>query len=109
MLRLRFFLDAGTGTCLWSGNDAARERYGYAIAVRDLPISGELRHMLDALCMRYDTSVDWDNPGGPSPWTTEESERFAVAVRSALERLRAALGEDHLVIDEWRDSHGADA
>ena len=100
MMRLRFFFDAGSGTCLWAGDDAARERFGYAIDAETLPLSPATRDALDTLIRRHDESIDWDDPAGPSPWTADEHERFSTDVRAVLDRVRSELGPGFDVVDE---------
>jgi hypothetical protein len=104
VLRLRFFFDAGSGTCLWAKGDAARERFGYAVALDDLPVSQNVRRALIHLCAWYDTSLDWDDPAGASPWSAEERGRFDTRATSVLAQLREALGPAFDVIDESRGS-----
>jgi hypothetical protein len=45
-LRLRYFFDAGSGTCLWSGNSAAEACFGYAVDMDDLPLGANTRDAL---------------------------------------------------------------
>ena len=99
---LRFFFDAGSGICLWSSNDAARERFGYAVDPAQLPISENLRRVAVHVCAWYDTSLDWGNPGGSSPWSAEEAGRFAQAATSLLAEFRTALGSEFVLADECR-------
>jgi len=96
---LRFFFDYG-GTCLWAANDAARERFGYPVDPADLPIADELRSALTRACGRFDTSLDWNNPPGPSPWSKQEWEQFKRAADELLDQLRAALSAEFEVRDE---------
>jgi hypothetical protein len=98
--RLRFFFDAGGGICFWAGNDAARARYGYPIDTDSLPLSPDVTLLANALCERFDASVDWDNPAGPSPWSAAEWGRFGAETRAFLETVRGQLGPDFEVIDE---------
>ena len=99
MYVLRFFFDYG-GTCLWAANDAARERFGYAVDLAELPISDELRAALVRACERFDTSLNWDDPTGPSPWSEQESAEFRGSADRLLARLREALGSAFEIRDE---------
>ena len=99
MYVLRFFFDYG-GTCLWAGNDPARERFGYPVELSDLPIPDDLRHELHLAGERFDTSLDWDNPAGPSPWSKEDEEHFTDLTDRLLDQLRMALGPGFDVRDE---------
>ena len=98
--RLRFFFDAGSGTCLWSNNAAAHDRFGYPVDLSTLPVPENLwRKAVHVTCW-YDTSIDWEYPPDPSPWSAEESARFDAAADSLLAQLREALGPDFEVADE---------
>lgn len=97
---LRYFFDPGSGICLWSACDAARERFGYPVASRQLPLPRPTRERMAQLVDWYDTSVDWEYPAGPSLWTEEEHERFARAARHLLSVLRVQLGADFEIRDE---------
>jgi len=99
-LRLRFFFDAGSGTCLWAGNDAARERFDYFVEPDELPLSAPSRERVRALVSRYDESINWDYPPDPSPWSEEESARFSRDARELLDALRVELGPDFEIVDE---------
>lgn len=99
MYVLRFFFDYG-GTCLWAANEPARERFGYPVELSELPIPDDLRHELRLAGKRFDTSLDRDNPAGPTPWTKEESEQFVALTGRLLDRLRVALGPSFEIRDE---------
>lgn len=88
---IRFFFDAGSDVCLWACDEATKERHGYAIDADDLPLSTNTRHWLHHLMAWYDTSLDWDNPGGASPWSDDEQARFRLAAQEGLARLRQEL------------------
>lgn len=88
---LRFFFDAGAGVCLWTGNDTAQARHDFAVDVDTLPLSGNTRCLLRHLIAWYDTSLDWDDPGGASPWSAQEAARFRAAVQEAVPRLAQEL------------------
>jgi hypothetical protein len=85
---------------LWSANDPARERFGYPVELSELPIPDDLRHDLRLAGERFETSVDWDNPAGPSPWSKEDSEQFTELTDRLLDQLRVALGPSFEIQDE---------
>lgn len=85
------------GGCLWAGNDAALKAFDVGEIEDKLPLSDETRQRLEELSVWHDTALDWDDPGGPSPWTAEEYERFVRAAREVLERVRAELGPEFSV------------
>jgi len=97
---LRFFFDAGSGTCLWAANEAARLAFGYAISLQALPLSERTKRSLEQLVSWYDTSIDWQNPV-ESKWSSEESEKFSAATLQALKSLRSELPViEYHVLDE---------
>jgi hypothetical protein len=102
-LRIRYFFDAGSGVCLWAGNDEARQRHGYAIDAQALPLTDDTRGWLSHLIAWHDTRLDWDDPGGDSPWPDDERPRFQRAAQEGLARLRRELPAPHFeIIDESR-------
>ena len=76
----------------------------YFGGVGDLPryrLGDSIRwRAVDHLCAWYDTSIDWDDPAGPSPWSVDEFRRFEEATSSLLSQLRAALGPEFAIVDE---------
>ncbi|HOE43498.1 MAG TPA: hypothetical protein PLB25_17990 [Rhodoferax sp.] len=42
-MKLRYFFDAGSGVCLWAGDDEVQVRYDYPVGLDILPISETLR------------------------------------------------------------------
>jgi hypothetical protein len=97
---LRFFFDYGSGVCLWAGNDAAREAYDYPVSAEWLPLGDDLLARVDRLLEEYDSSLDWDNPGGPSLWSEQQWQVFYAEARQLLAALRQQLGSRYEVRDE---------
>jgi hypothetical protein len=100
MYRLRYFFDPGGGICLWSANDAARERFGYPVKARSLPLTENTWRRVAYLCAWYDTSIDWRYPPDPSPWEGSERKRFNNEAQNLLARLRKELGPEFEIADE---------
>ena len=100
--RLRFFFDSGSGICLWAGDAFTEDRYGLAVEACALPLPPDLVAETERLIALWDTSLDWDDPGGPSPWTVNDERGFGAQADALLERLRAALGPGFMVGDERR-------
>lgn len=99
--RLRLFLDAGAGVCLWSEDEATKARFGYAVDHRDLGLAPDVVEAIDRLITDYDASIDWDDPGaaaraGPGATTTghEAGAPFSERIRDLVLRLGQALGPD---------------
>jgi hypothetical protein len=86
------------GGCLWAVNDAALKAFDVGEIEEKLPLSDETRQRLEELSVWHDTALDWDDPGGPSPWSADEEERFERAAREVLERVRAELGPEFEVV-----------
>lgn len=99
---LRFFFDPGSGICLWAGNDAASDRFGYAVDLDAVPLTDSTRRAAEELLRRFDGSIDWNDPAGPSPWSESDEASFGADARALLERIRAELGDDFEVRDESR-------
>ncbi|MEV7522151.1 hypothetical protein [Streptomyces sp. NPDC091371] len=100
---LRFFFEYGVDTPLWPGPAHAADfdsPYGYPCALEALPLTPVTRAELARLAERYQTSLDWDDPGGPSPWTPAQTEAFLAEADAALEVLRRELGAGWTVEDQ---------
>lgn len=108
-MRLRFFLDAGAGVCLWAQDDAAKARFGYAVDLGDLPLPQDLRADLIQLMADYDATIDWNDPGnaaldaGPTVFGYEADAPFRDRIAALLPRLRAALGPDFAIESDFED------
>ncbi|MET8625421.1 hypothetical protein ABZW30_17015 [Kitasatospora sp. NPDC004669] len=101
MERLRYFFEAGVvGTALWP--DDVESPYGYPAELDRLPISAALAAELVELSEWFQSVIDWDDPGGPSPWSQDERDRFNARARAALAALREELGPRWTVVDRVR-------
>ncbi|MCX5396873.1 hypothetical protein [Streptomyces sp. NBC_00102] len=103
----RFFFDAGSGGILWTVTSEDQEVWGYPVELDRLPISHDLRDGLEGLVDRYDMSLNRDYPPDPGPWREAECHHFNEAVRHALNRLRAELGPEWQIHDEYQALHEA--
>jgi hypothetical protein len=97
---LRYFFDYGSGICLWSSNEAARIRFGYPVELDDLSLPPSVIDVAFDLMQRFDMSLDWDNPSGPSVWSHQDRNRFAAESQALLQRLSEHLGGDFRIKDE---------
>ncbi|MFD4557073.1 hypothetical protein ACFWP5_22610 [Streptomyces sp. NPDC058469] len=95
---LRFFFEAGVDTPLWP--DDMDSPYGHPCDLERLPIAPATRAELARLCEWYQSSIDWDYPSDPSPWSDEELRLFKQQALTALEVLRRELGAGWTVRDE---------
>jgi hypothetical protein len=98
--RLRFFFDTGSGICLWSANDAARERFDYPIALEVLPLPETVRRRGNFLIAWFDTFMDWELSPQPSKWWPREQAAFNAAAQEWLTLLEDHLGQTFEVVDE---------
>lgn len=94
---LKFMFDWGSGTCLWSTNDAAREKYGYPVDIEQLPISSELAKSLIELADKHDEALDWDCPNNDLLWNEEQVKLFLQNARRYYERLCEEIGEEYSI------------
>lgn len=96
---IKFFFEWGTDCCLWSGNEAAAQRYGIgAGAYEHISISDELKLTLMQLADEYQTALNWEYPPDPSPWSQTQKEDFMKRAEAAFERLTKELGDEHEII-----------
>ncbi|MCF3106257.1 hypothetical protein IPZ58_32490 [Streptomyces roseoverticillatus] len=100
---LRFFFEAGVPhTPLWPGpqhDPDVGSPYGSPCELERLPISTAMRTELARLCEWYRSSIDWEYPPDPSPWTEEQWTLFRQQADAALDALRQELGDDWTVED----------
>jgi hypothetical protein len=96
--RLRFFFDMGSGICLWSGNEAAGQRYDYPVEPRTLPLQETTIREMERLITWYDQWMDWDH--APQPHPSWDEAAFTAAARPLLDKLRRELGPNYEVVDE---------
>lgn len=99
--RLRLFLDAGAGVCLWSQDEATKERFGYAVDHRELGLAPEVVEAIDRLIADYDASIDWNDPAasdpdgfGPTLSGYEAGAPFRERTRDLAGRLAQLLGPE---------------
>jgi hypothetical protein len=97
--KLRYFFDPGSGICLWSANDLARETYGYAVNHEALGLPPAVGNRIAELIALFDTSIDWDCPMNPSPWSNAELAGFQAAAAELLQSLKGCLGSDFEISD----------
>lgn len=96
--RIRYWFDWGA-SCFWAANDAARTRFGYAIAPEQLPLFESTIKRADELMGWHDQALNWEYPPDPGPWRQEECERFNQAAKDLLATVSRELGEQFEVID----------
>jgi len=98
--RLRYFFDWGAGVCLWSDNEASRERFDYPVDVEELPLPTTIRRRAFFVIAWHDTFMDWEHAPDSSHWWPKEQEPFNAAAQELLQLLREHLGPEFDVVDE---------
>lgn len=96
--QMKLMFDWGSGTCLWSINDAARKKYDYPVDISTLPISIDLIHHLEKLCDEHDQAFNWEDPTNDLLWNQEECEVFMKKAKNIYENLCRELGAEYDVI-----------
>lgn len=89
-------------TCVWSINQEAANHFGgaYPISLDKLPITDDLRSKIVALCEEFQTSLNWDSPQAPSPWTEEHRKDFKKRATEAYSQTVKELG-DQYEVENW--------
>ena len=86
------------GGCLWCGNAATIDAFDVGPIEDRLPLSSSLLQRLKDMSAWHDSSLNWDYPPDPGPWSPDEYDRFENAVRGILAVIRAELGADFEVV-----------
>jgi hypothetical protein len=86
------------GGSLWCGNDEALERFGFGPVEDRLPISETTLRRLNELSALHDSSLNWECPTDPGPWSQEEDESFEVKAQELLSIIREELGPEYEVV-----------
>ena len=116
-IQIRFFIEYGAG-CLWSGNEAARNKFGvgclnatiYALngkvaqepAIK-LPADIELKN--DELIELYQQSFNHENPGGESLWNESQWTSFLMETESLFHQVAEFLGPEIELINEQKTGY----
>ncbi|WP_124100022.1 hypothetical protein [Ruminococcus sp. Marseille-P6503] len=95
---MKYMFDWGSGTCVWSINDNANDRYGYPVMIDDLPISQELKDDLETVIEKHDEALDWSDPAGDLLWDQEQIEQFTQKAVCLYNRLCNELDSDYKII-----------
>jgi hypothetical protein len=96
---LNYWFEHG-GTCLWSVNRLADDKFGYAIDNHELPISKALVDELNTLETEYHGYLNWDDPASPSPWTLRQKQDFIDRSNAVYLKLLLELGEEFEIIND---------
>jgi hypothetical protein len=103
LYHLRYSLEPGAGVCLWSNDAITDATFGCAVDLDSVPITPLLRERGEALMARFDTSIDWNYPPDPSPWSTQERARFEADSDDFLGALRSSLSGKFVITQRKRE------
>lgn len=100
MIILKYGFDFGNDhSCLSSVNDEAVSKFGgYIVNNESLNIDEILSSRLISLCEEYQTSLNWECPQNPSPWSQKQKDSFYDRSKRAYYDLLAQLGENYSVV-----------
>lgn len=99
-MKLRYFFDPGSGVCLWALDEEARAAFGYPVGLERLPLPDELIAMGNELITWFDTSINWNYPPNPSPWSPAERLEFMAGSNTFYSRLIAVIGNEYELVSE---------
>ena len=97
---IRFFFDPGSGICFWSVNMYTSDLLGYPINLEQLPLTSKSKNLLIKLMEKFDTCLDWQNPGAGVVWNKEDEIEFHKEALVALDTIREELGEEYIVVED---------
>ena len=92
---MKMMFDWGSDSCIWSTNDAALQLYGTSVLLDQLPISYQLKAMLNRLIIRHDQALDWECPQNDLLWNEKQIKSFEKEVIAAYKQLCVELGENY--------------
>lgn len=109
--KLRFFFDYNCGGCLWADNEAAYQKFDVGTldtTIYDLngnisqkpkiELPDSIRQKVLKLDDLFLTSLDFDDPTGPSLWTEKQWDDFEVMTKVLHQEIAEYLGEDFEII-----------
>ena len=89
---LRFFLDPGSGICLWRASTDPADQENYALDHETLPLHRNTKAALTALIALADISIDWENAPAAGPYWSEGTRKVLEELaESAFGDVRAEL------------------
>lgn len=98
--KLRFFFEYQVGTCLWSANELARQKFGYPVELSELELPKKMRDKIKEINDRFETCINWDQPNGPAIWTENQRLSFNQAAKDLFLKIQNELGQKFEIIDE---------
>ena len=84
-------------SCIWSWDSEAFDKYGSIVEHKEIGISKELDLEMQELCKEYQSSLNWECPSAPSPWTDEQKQIFTQKAKCVYDKLISELGEKYQI------------
>ena len=103
-MQIKFMFEYGAvDSCIWNIDPESNPiSFGSLMDLDDFPISEKLKAKLIQMCEEIQTSLDWEYPPDPSPWTKEHREDFTRRAKEAYDEFVSELGDGYeVIIDEW--------
>lgn len=94
--QLPLMLELGGG-CLWCLNNAAFKQFDAGPVEDRLGLTPQIKERLQQLTEWHDTSLNWEYPPDPGPWTKQQYDEFDVAALHVLGQIRRCLGPEYRV------------
>ena len=95
--KLDFSFGMRDHVCVWSASEKTKEKFGsHPVKTCDLPISDNLKHILDELIDEYQKALDYEMSRSLI-WTKEAKGEFYQKALAAYETLRGELGPSYEV------------
>lgn len=95
---LKFMFDYGNDTsCLWDVTP---------VRPATLPLSEGVKQEMLEMQREFNTCIDWSNPGGPSPWSDEQTKDFYRRAKLLYNKIAKELGEEYNVINQYKEDTG---
>ncbi len=92
---MKYMFDWGSGTCLWSVNESALNKYGYDVDVKELPVSEELKKRMLDLISKHDEALNWEEPNIGLIWTEKQQTKFIIEAKKVYKDICSELGLDY--------------
>ena len=95
--KLNYWFEWSCETPFWADDDYTRDELGSPIDLNSLPLPDDLKQKLRELCDWHNSSLDWSDPTGPSPWTVNQKVSFNNKALSLYNEVCEKLGDDYIV------------
>lgn len=106
--KLDFWFEWGCETPFWAADDYTMEELGIPVKLDTLELTDFYKEELKELCDLHNSSIDWDNPSTPSPWTDNQKISFNNKALSIFHEVCKNLGSDYILNykhDDFKDEN----